>query len=128
MKILGVETSCDETAAAIVEDGSNILSNIVASQVDIHARYGGIVPEVASRQHLITILPIVKQAMSAANMHFTELDAIQLLTGAEPVLLAGGGIFGAEGSAWIGISGTDEQVAAAMALVKSMAGEPACEV
>ena len=59
---------------------------------------------------------------------FTELDAIQLLTGAEPVLLAGGGIFGAEGSAWIGVSGTEEQVDAAMALIKSVAGEPPCEV
>jgi hypothetical protein len=59
---------------------------------------------------------------------FTELDAIQLLTGAEPTLLAGGGIFGAEGSAWIGVTGTEEQVAAAVALVRSVAGEPACEV
>lgn len=59
---------------------------------------------------------------------FTELDAIQLLTGAEPTLLAGGGIFGAEGSAWIGVSGTEDEVAAAVALVKSVAGEPACEV
>ncbi|HOU15593.1 MAG TPA: hypothetical protein PKZ84_21020 [Anaerolineae bacterium] len=59
---------------------------------------------------------------------FTELDAIQLLTGAEAILIAGGGIFGAEGSAWIGVSGTEEQVAAAAALIKSVAGEPPCEV
>jgi len=59
---------------------------------------------------------------------FTELDAIQLLTGAEPTLIAGGGIFGAEGSAWIGVSGTEEQVAAAAELIKSVAGEPPCEV
>ncbi len=59
---------------------------------------------------------------------FTELDAIQLLTGAEAILIAGGGIFGAEGSAWIGVSGTEEQVDAAMALIKSVAGEPPCEV
>jgi hypothetical protein len=59
---------------------------------------------------------------------FTELDAIQLLTGAEPVLIAGGGIFGAEGSAWIGVSGTEEQIAAAATLVKSVAGEPPCEI
>ncbi|HOT91094.1 MAG TPA: hypothetical protein PLJ78_04660 [Anaerolineae bacterium] len=59
---------------------------------------------------------------------FTELDAIQLLTGAEAILIAGGGIFGAEGSAWIGVSGTEEQVAAAAELIKSVAGEPPCEV
>lgn len=59
---------------------------------------------------------------------FTELDAIQLLTGAEPLLIAGGGIFGAEGSAWIGVSGTEEQVTAAAELIKSVAGEPPCEV
>ncbi len=52
MRILGIETSCDETAAAVVEDGATILSNQIASQVEIHARYGGIVPEVASRQHI----------------------------------------------------------------------------
>jgi N6-L-threonylcarbamoyladenine synthase len=55
MKILGIETSCDETAAAIVEDGSRIISDVVSSQIDIHARYGGVVPEVASRQHLLTV-------------------------------------------------------------------------
>lgn len=59
---------------------------------------------------------------------FTEFDAIQLLTGAEPILIAGGGIFGAEGSAWIGVNGTEEQVAAAAALIKSVSGEPPCEV
>ena len=66
--------------------------------------------------------------MPLPGVVFTELDAIQLLTGAEPVLIAGGGIFGAEGSAWIGVSGTEEQVAAAAALIKSVSGEPPCEV
>ena len=60
MKILGIETSCDETAAAIVEDGTKMLSNEIASQVEIHARYGGIVPEVASRQHTLSIIPIIQ--------------------------------------------------------------------
>jgi len=64
MKTLGIETSCDETAAAIVEDGSRIISNVVASQIDIHARYGGVVPEVASRQHLLTIIPVINQAVT----------------------------------------------------------------
>ncbi|HUX47775.1 MAG TPA: tRNA (adenosine(37)-N6)-threonylcarbamoyltransferase complex transferase subunit TsaD, partial [Dehalococcoidia bacterium] len=62
--ILGIETSCDETATAVVEDGSRIISDVVSSQIDIHARYGGVVPEVASRQHLLTIIPVVSQAMT----------------------------------------------------------------
>ena len=63
MKTMGIETSCDETAASVIEDGTRILSNKIASQVEIHARYGGIVPEVASRQHILAIIPAVKQAM-----------------------------------------------------------------
>ena len=60
MIVLGIETSCDETAASVVEDGIKILSNPVASQVDIHARYGGVVPEVASRQHILAMIPILR--------------------------------------------------------------------
>ena len=59
MRILAIETSCDETAAAVVEDGRRILSDVVASQIEVHARYGGVVPEVASRQHLLQIVPVV---------------------------------------------------------------------
>jgi N6-L-threonylcarbamoyladenine synthase len=81
MKILGVETSCDETAAAVVEDGSDILSNIVASQVDIHRRYGGIVPEVASRQHLITALPVLESAMAEAKAAWQDITAIAVTVG-----------------------------------------------
>ena len=81
MKILGIETSCDETAAAVVEDGTAILSNIVASQVDIHARYGGIVPEVASRQHLLAIEPITRAAMNEAKVNFEGLSAIAVTVG-----------------------------------------------
>jgi len=81
MKVLGIETSCDETAAAVVEDGITILSNIVASQVDIHARYGGIVPEVASRQHLLTILPVVREAMNEAKVTWRELAGIAVTFG-----------------------------------------------
>jgi N6-L-threonylcarbamoyladenine synthase len=81
MKILGIETSCDETAAAVVEDGTSILSNIVASQVDIHARYGGIVPEVASRQHILAIEPITRRAMNEAKVDFAELSAISVTVG-----------------------------------------------
>ena len=81
MKLLGIETSCDETAAAVVEDGRDILSNIVASQVEIHARYGGIVPEVASRQHLIAIIPIIQQAMAQAQARWSDLDGIAVTIG-----------------------------------------------
>jgi N6-L-threonylcarbamoyladenine synthase len=81
VKILGIETSCDETAAAIVEDSDNILSNIVSSQVDIHRRYGGIVPEVASRQHLITILPVLESAMAGAKVSWRDVDAVAVTVG-----------------------------------------------
>jgi N6-L-threonylcarbamoyladenine synthase len=81
MKILGIETSCDETAAAVVEDGTNIMSNVVASQVDIHRCYGGIVPEVASRQHLITALPVLQNAMSEAKASWRDIDAIAVTIG-----------------------------------------------
>ncbi len=81
MKILGIETSCDETAAAVVEDGVRILSNQIASQVEIHARYGGIVPEVASRQHILAIIPIIEQAMAEAEVAWSNLDGIAVTNG-----------------------------------------------
>ena len=81
MKILGIETSCDETAAAVVEDGAGILSNQIASQVEIHARYGGIVPEVASRQHILAIIPIIEQAMAEAKANWNDLDGIAATMG-----------------------------------------------
>ena len=81
MNILGIETSCDETAAAVVQDGQTILSNVIASQVDIHSRYGGIVPEVASRQHLLSITPIIKEAMKQADIAWNELGAIAVTNG-----------------------------------------------
>jgi N6-L-threonylcarbamoyladenine synthase len=79
MKILGIETSCDETAAAVVEDGTKILSNQVASQVEIHARYGGVVPEVASRQHLLSIIPVIEMAMTGVS--WPELAGIAVTIG-----------------------------------------------
>ena len=81
MKILGIETSCDETAAAVVQDGRKTLSSIIASQVDIHSRFGGIVPEVASRQHLLTIIPIIEQAMTQAQAKWSDLDGIAVTFG-----------------------------------------------
>lgn len=81
MIILGIETSCDETAVALVEDGKKILSSIVASQVEIHARYGGIVPEVASRQHLITLIPTLHRAFTDASMSLKDVDGIAVTNG-----------------------------------------------
>jgi N6-L-threonylcarbamoyladenine synthase len=81
MKILGIETSCDETAAAVIEDGRAIRANVVASQAEIHARYGGIVPEVASRQHLLTMIPTVTQALEAANLELRHLDGVAVTHG-----------------------------------------------
>ena len=81
MKVLGIETSCDETAAAVVEHGTKIRSNQIASQVDIHARYGGIVPEVASRQHMLAIIPIIQQALAEAEVGIGDIDAVAVTIG-----------------------------------------------
>ncbi len=76
MKILGIESSCDETAAAVVEDGRHLLSNIVNSQIDIHAHYGGVVPEIAARSHIEAINPAVKEALAQAHCTWDDIDAI----------------------------------------------------
>ena len=85
--ILGVETSCDETAAAVVSVGGRVLSNVVSSQADLHARYGGVVPEVASRRHLELVTPVVRDALEGAD---AELDDIELIG-----VTAGPGLIGA---------------------------------
>lgn len=89
MKILGIETSCDETAAAIVEDGSRIISDVVASQIEIHARYGGVVPEIASRQHLLTIIPVISQAMTEVSWQDISGIAVTFGPGLAGSLLVG---------------------------------------
>ncbi len=81
MRILGIETSCDETAAAVVEDGARVLSSIVASQLDTHGKYGGVVPELASREHLRAIVPVVRQALDTAGTELGRLDAIAVTQG-----------------------------------------------
>ena len=81
MNILGIETSCDETAVAVVEDGRSIRANIVATQADIHAAFGGIVPEVASRRHLVTIVPVVRAALEQARVELGKLDGIAVTCG-----------------------------------------------
>ncbi len=79
--ILGIESSCDETAAAVVRAGSTALSNVVASQMSLHANYGGVVPELASREHLRNIVPVVREAMAQAGLGFDDLDAVAVTEG-----------------------------------------------
>ena len=76
MRILGIESSCDETAAAVVEDGERLLSNVVNSQIDIHAEYGGVIPEIAARSHLEVVNPVIKKALSDADCTWDDIDAI----------------------------------------------------
>ena len=75
-KILGIESTCDETAAAIVEDGVRVLSNVVSSQIELHARYRGVVPEIASRAHIESILPVIHDALAQASLSSNDVDAI----------------------------------------------------
>src|ERR1051326_5506771 len=81
VRILGIESSCDETAAAVVADGREILSSVVASQIDVRRKYGGVVPELASREHLRQIVPVVREAISQAGMELRDLDAIGVTQG-----------------------------------------------
>ena len=81
MIILGIETSCDDTGVAIVEDGRNCLGNIISSQEDMHSKYGGIVPEIASRQHLFSIVPAVSSVLDNTGMEFEDLDAVAVTNG-----------------------------------------------
>lgn len=98
--ILGIETSCDETAAAVVAKGRNILSNVVASQVDLHRHYGGVFPEMASRQHILAIVPVIEEALTEAGIGWNELAAVAVTSGPG---LAGSllvGVNAAKGLAW----------------------------
>jgi N6-L-threonylcarbamoyladenine synthase len=98
--VLGIETSCDETAAAVVADGRVIHSNVVASQVDIHRRYGGVFPEVASRQHVLSILPVIEESLAEADVDLGNLAAVAVTYGPG---LAGSllvGVNAAKGLAW----------------------------
>lgn len=80
-RILAIETSCDETACAILENGRVLLSSVVASQMDIHARYGGVFPEVASRQHVLSVMPVVQSALAKAHLTMQDIDAIAVTQG-----------------------------------------------
>lgn len=81
MLVLGVESSCDETAAAVVRDGREILSSVISSQIEIHKKWGGVVPELASREHLVKIDPIVKEALEKANVTLQDIDAVAVTQG-----------------------------------------------
>ncbi|MFA9201954.1 MAG: tRNA (adenosine(37)-N6)-threonylcarbamoyltransferase complex transferase subunit TsaD [Candidatus Nanopelagicaceae bacterium] len=82
MKILGIETSCDETAAAVVEDGERLLSNVVASSMELHIKFGGVVPEIAARSHIEAINPVIKQALTEAKCTWDDIDGIAVTYGA----------------------------------------------
>lgn len=81
MLLLGIETSCDETAAAVVEDGRHALSNVVSSQIDIHKEYGGVVPEVAARSHIEIIMPVIHEALASAGTDWDKIDGIAVTAG-----------------------------------------------
>ena len=81
MKILAFESSCDEAAVSVVEDGRILLSDAIASQADLHALYGGVVPEIASRKHVESVDPVVEQALSQAHMTLEDVDAIAVTYG-----------------------------------------------
>jgi len=82
MKVLGIESSCDETAASVVEDGYRLLSNVVASSMEQHIKYGGVVPEIAARSHIEVILPVIEEALSVAGCSWQDIDAIAVTYGA----------------------------------------------
>ncbi len=110
MRVLGIETSCDETAVAVVEDGRTILSNLISSQVDLHRRFGGVVPEVAARAHVEVLNPLMEQALAEAGASFGGLDGVAAtvgpgLVGALQVGLAAGKAASlATGAPFIGVN------------------------
>jgi N6-L-threonylcarbamoyladenine synthase len=101
MLVLGIESSCDETAAAIVEDGTRVLSDIVASQNEVHARYGGVVPELAARAHILNVVPVVHAALDRAGKTLAQLDGIAVTNA--PGLIGGllVGLQTAKALAWV---------------------------
>ncbi|HEV7737955.1 MAG TPA: tRNA (adenosine(37)-N6)-threonylcarbamoyltransferase complex transferase subunit TsaD [Chlamydiales bacterium] len=120
MKVLGIETTCDETGASVVIDGQTILSNVIASSIDIHERYGGVFPELASRRHLESILPVVTEALEKANTSPEEIDliAVAISPGLIGSLLVGlqfaKGLSIAWNKPWIGVDHVEAHLYAAM--------------
>src|SRR3954463_12419985 len=81
MLTLGIETSCDETAAAVVRDGREVLSDVVSTQIDIHRRWGGVVPELASRNHVVQVLPVLDEALTRAGVGLSDVSLISVTSG-----------------------------------------------
>ena len=79
--ILGIESSCDETAAAVVKNGREVLSNIISSQIVIHRKFGGVVPEIASRKHIENVMPVIDEALSQAQVTMDDIDAVAVTYG-----------------------------------------------
>lgn len=129
MNILGIESSCDETAAAVVVDGEHELSNVIASQFDVHVRYGGVVPELASREHLHAIVPVVREALERAEMTYDDLDAVAVTYGPGMVgcllvgLTYGKGLATALGIPFIGVNHIEGHIHAVV-MEQRRAGAP----
>jgi len=87
MLVLAIETSCDETAASVVLDGRRVLSNVIASQIDVHSRYGGVVPEIASRKHMEAVVPVVMQALDDAGVVLRDIEGIAVTRGRDSWVL-----------------------------------------
>src|SRR5215216_1096712 len=98
--ILGLETSCDETGAALVTEGGRILANVVASQAELHARYGGVVPEVASRRHLELVTPVVEEALHEAGATLDDVDTVAVTAGPGLIGALLVGVSAAKALAW----------------------------
>lgn len=118
INIIGIETSCDETSAAVVTNGREVLSNVISSQVDLHSKYGGVVPEIASRKHVELILPVIDEAMASAGLDWGDIDAVGVtygpgLVGALLVgLSAAKGIAYAIGKPLVGVHHIEGHIAA----------------
>ncbi|MDR0966875.1 MAG: tRNA (adenosine(37)-N6)-threonylcarbamoyltransferase complex transferase subunit TsaD [Myxococcales bacterium] len=100
MLVLGIETSCDETAASVVRDGRVALSDVISSQIEIHRRYGGVVPELASRNHVMQVMPVIDEALAKASVTIGDLDAIAVTSGPGLIGALLVGVQAAKGLAW----------------------------
>ena len=98
--ILGLETSCDETAAALITDDGDIRANVVSSQADLHARYGGVVPEVASRRHLDLVTPVIREALGEARAELTDIERVAVTRGPGLIGALLVGLSAAQALAW----------------------------
>ena len=101
MKILAFETSCDETSCAVIEDGRKILSNVISTQVPIHKKFGGVVPEIASRHHIEDVLPVAIEALEEARAGWEDIDAVAVTQGPGLVGAFLVGVAAAKTAAWV---------------------------